>query len=199
MGGALMGVLLAGLAPGLAPTGAGAMAGPGDAAGEKAGATAKAGGAKARAAAPSSPGRAVDRLFEAYRGGSVDRMLAIYTEDVVFEDVAQRHQFQGTEQMRALLGQIMAMHHQVDLREKRRVVQGNVVVVEYEYAGQLNGAVAGQAVGKTGCPDLDYTLPVTSWYEVRGGRIAHQRDFIDLATLMALREKMLAGGADASS
>ena len=73
-------------------------------------------------------------------------------------------------------------------------MHGNVVVVEYDYAGFLNGAVLGQAVGKEGCPDLEYTLPATSWYEVEDGHIVRQRDFIDMATLLELRETLLAGG-----
>jgi limonene-1,2-epoxide hydrolase len=126
-------------------------------------------------------------------------MLDIYSADAVFEDVNQRHHFEGTDRLRALLSRIVAMHHRIDLREKRRVVHGNVVVVEYEYAGFLNGAVLGQSVGKEGCPDLEYTLPATSWYEIENSHIVRQRDFIDMATLLEVRETLLAGGAAATT
>jgi len=139
-----------------------------------------------------SAGEAVDRFFGAYRDGSLERMLASYSADVVFEDVNQRHRFEGTEQMVQLLGGLVAMHHEMDVNEKRRVVSGSTVVVEYDYVGKLNGAVLGQAVGKDDCPDLEYVLPTTSWYEVKDGKIVHQRDFIDLATYQELREQMLA-------
>ena len=113
------------------------------------------------------PGAAVDRFFGAYRNASLAGMLASYAPNAVFEDVNQRHHFEGTEQLTQLLGQLVAMHQEMDVKEKRRVVDGNTVVVEYEYVGTLDGAVLGQSVGKEGCPDLEYALPTTSWYEVR--------------------------------
>ena len=144
--------------------------------------------------ASGTPGDAIDRLFAAYRSGSVEQMLASYTPDALFEDVNQRHHFQGTEQLAQLLGGLVAVHHQMGLKEKRRVVSGDTVVVEYEYVGTLNGAALGQSVGKQGCPDLDYVLPTTSWYEVKNGKITRQRDFIDWATFLELRQTLLAAG-----
>ena len=143
------------------------------------------------------PGEAVDRLFEAYRSESVEGMLSAYAEDATFEDINQRHHFTGTEQLSALLSGIVGMHIRMDLTEKRRAVDGDVVVVEYEYRGQLNGAALGASVGKEGCPDLDYVLPATSWYRVSNGRIAHQKDFIDWATFLDLRQQLLASGTAA--
>ncbi len=147
------------------------------------------------AAARGDAGRVVDRFFEAYRSGSVEGMLALYAPDAVFEDVNQRHRFAGTEQLRAMLGGIVGLHQQIDLREARRVVSGDTVVVEYEYAGRLSGAALSLATGKQGCPDLDYALPATTWYRVKNGRIVHQKDFIDLATFIELQQKAAASHA----
>ena len=144
------------------------------------------------------PGRVVDRFHDAYRNGSVEGMLAVYAPHAVFEDVSQRHHMEGAEALRELLTGIVAVHHEMELKEKRRVIHGNIVVVEYEYAGLLNGAALGQAVGKEGCPDLQYTLPTTSWYEVKGNHITYQKDFIDFATFLELRQQLLAGGAGAA-
>ena len=144
--------------------------------------------------ASGNPGAVIDRLFAAYRAGSVEQMLASYTPDAVFEDVNQRHHFEGTEQLAQLLGGIAAVHHQMGLKEKRRVISGDTVVVEYEYVGTLNGGALGQSVGKQGCPDLEYVLPTTSWYEVKNGKITRQRDFIDWATFLELRQTLLAAG-----
>ena len=142
-----------------------------------------------------NPGKTVDRLFDAYRDGSAERMLAVYSADATFEDINQRHRFTGTEELQAMLNGIVAFHLRMDLEEKRRVVDGETVVVEYEYLGQLNGAALGASVGKEGCPDLDYSLPATSWYRVKNGRIVHQKDFIDWATFLDLRQQMLAAGS----
>ena len=142
-----------------------------------------------------SPGAAVDRLFGAYGDASLERMLASYSPDAVFEDVNQRHHFEGAEQLGQLLGQLVAMHLRMDVKEKRRVIHRNTVVVEYDYVGTLDGAALAQSVGKKDCPDLEYALPTTSWYEVEGGKIVHQRDFVDWATFLELREQMLAAGS----
>ncbi|MDX1389675.1 MAG: nuclear transport factor 2 family protein, partial [Acidobacteriota bacterium] len=142
--------------------------------------------------AGTSPGKAVDALQDAYRNGSVDGMLAAYSADATFEDINQRHRFEGTEQLRLLLGHIVGMHLTMDLVESRRVIDGDTVVVEYEYRGRLDGAALGASVGKEGCPDLEYVLPATSWYTVRGGEIVEQKDFIDWATFLELRQQMLA-------
>ena len=138
----------------------------------------------------------VDRLQAAYRDGSVQRMLAVYAEDATFEDVNQRHLFTGTEQLQAMLSALVSAHLHMDLEETRRVVSGDTAVVEYSYEGQLNGAVLGAAVGKEGCPDLTYEIPVTSWFRVKHGKIVHQKDFLDWATFLDLRQQMLAGGRD---
>jgi hypothetical protein len=97
-----------------------------------------------------NPGQVVDRLFDTYRDGSADGMLAVYAADATFEDINQRHLFTGTEQLQAMLSGIVGLHLRMDLEEKRRVVHGDMVVVEYEYRGQLNGAALGASVGKEG-------------------------------------------------
>ncbi|MCZ6695130.1 MAG: nuclear transport factor 2 family protein [Acidobacteria bacterium] len=148
------------------------------------------------AAAGVDPGMVIDRFYDAYRSGSVEGMLALYAPDAVFEDVNQRHLFTGAEQIRAMLTGIVGLHEVIDLREKRRVTDGDMVVVEYEYAGRLSGAALSQATGREGCPDIDYALPTTSWYRVEGGRIVHQKDFIDLATFMELQQKAAAAHAE---
>ena len=144
------------------------------------------------------PEEAVDRLFSAYREGSVEGMLSAYATNATFEDINQRHHFTGTEHLRAMLTAIVGMHLQMDLEEERRVVDGDMVVVEYEYRGQLNGAALGASVGKHGCPDLEYALPATSWYEVKDGKIINQKDFIDWATFLELRQTLLEQGTAAA-
>ena len=146
------------------------------------------------AVAGKGPGQVVDRLFEAYRNGSVDGMLSAYAEDATFEDINQRHHFTGAEQLEAMLTGIVRMHLRMELEETRRVVDGDMVVVEYEYRGQLNGAALGASVGKEGCPDLEYALPTTSWYTVKNGKIVEQKDFTDWATFLDLRQKLLEAG-----
>ncbi len=153
------------------------------------------------AAAPANSddaGAVVDRFFDAYRAADLMAMLATYSPDAVFEDVAQRHHFEGTEQLQAFLGALVGVHTAMDIREQHRLVDGNRVVVHYLYAGTLSGAAMSLALGKEGCQDTTYEIPVTSWYEVEGGQIVHQTDFIDLATLLEVKQ-LVAGTAGAES
>ncbi len=73
-------------------------------------------------------------------------------------------------------------------------MQGNIVAVEYEYRGEMDGAVLSQISGKQ-CSSIEYSLPATTWFTIEDGRIAHQKDFIDLATLMELQQQIAAGGS----
>jgi len=148
------------------------------------------------AGAAESAGAVVDRFQAAYRDGSAERMLGLYAAEATFEDVNQRHLFTGTEQLQAFLIGLVSVHLEMDLTEVRRVVVGDTVVVESVYTGQLNGAILGRSVGKEGCPDLTYELPVTSWFQVKGGKIVQQKDFLDWATFLELRQQMLAAGKD---
>ena len=147
------------------------------------------------ALAASNPGSVVDRFFTSYRAGDVEGMLTVYADDALFEDIAQRHRYQGTEELRTFLTQTAGVHKEMDLRENRRVVKGNVVAVDYVYTGTLSGAALSQLTGKEGCQDTDYEIPVTSWYVVRDGRIARQTDFIDLATLNEVRAQVAGDAA----
>ena len=141
------------------------------------------------AAAANNPGILVDRLFVSYSSGDVDGMLAVYADDALFEDIAQRHRVQGSEALRDFLAGIFQIHQSMGIDEKRRVVKGNVVTVEYAYTGVLSGAALSQVTGKEDCQDTEYVIPVTSWYEVQDGRVARQTDFIDLASLAEVRER----------
>lgn len=135
----------------------------------------------------------VDRFFEAYRTGHVEPMLRVYAEDAVFEDVAQRHRYAGREELAAFLGQLTAVHLEMDVREKNRLTRDDTVVVEFEYVGVLSGEALSQLTGREGCSDQEYAIPATSWFRIEDGRIASQRDFIDLASLQELQARLTQG------
>lgn len=141
---------------------------------------------------------AVERLYDAYRRGDVAAMLATYTEDALFEDVNQRHRFAGAEQLAVFLETLAQTHTTMDIVVDRQMTDGDTVVVEYRYTGTLSGAALSQALGKQGCPDLDYSLPATSWYRISDGKIADQKDFIDLATLQELQAQAAAAASSAT-
>ncbi len=140
-------------------------------------------------AGEADPAAAVDRYFEAYQAMDLERMIGSFTPDATFVDVAQRHRFEGEEGLRQLLGGLLALHTEMDVEVQRRVVAGNLVAVDYLSRGSLSGEALRAATGKETCRDTTYEIPVTSWFEIDNGRIRHQTDFIDLATLNEVRAK----------
>lgn len=155
-------------------------------------------GAPAQAAVDA--GTVVDRYFDAYRTMDVEGMLAVYAPDAVFVDVAQRHRFAGGDGLRQLFSGLVAIHHDMKLDVRRRVVSGGLVVVDYVYEGTLSGEALRAATGKETCRDTVYRIPVTSWFEVADGRIRTHTDFIDLATLNEVRAEasgVVPAGAEA--
>lgn len=132
----------------------------------------------ATGAAANGPAQLVDDFLSAYRAGDVDKMTAIYAPDVRFSDISQRHELTGREAMRESLGQLTAIHKQLDVEVKRRAVTGDLVTVEVVYTGTLDCA----ALGLPDREDLEYSLPAVLLFEVANGHIASQTDYLDYRT-----------------
>ncbi|MEE8536814.1 MAG: nuclear transport factor 2 family protein [Acidobacteriota bacterium] len=138
---------------------------------------------------------AVDRYFDAYKAMDLEQMVLAYAPDAEFIDVLQRHQVKGTDGLRELLGGLVAVHSEMGIEVQRSVVSGNLVAVDYLYRGTLSGEALKVVTGKETCRDTSYRIPVTTWFEIRGGRIQRQTDFIDLATLNEVKAE--ASGVEA--
>lgn len=132
--------------------------------------------ALASTAAAAGPANVVDDFLSAYRAGDVERMAAIYAEDVRFTDVSQRHEVSGRSAMRESLGNLSAIHKRMDVEVKRRAVSGGLVTVEVVYSGTLDSAALGQP------EDLEYSLPAVLLFEVEDGHIRSQTDYLDFRT-----------------
>jgi len=116
------------------------------------------------------PANEVDRLlsayYEAYRTGTAEELAGFYTDDVVFDDVSQRHHVEGKAPFTEALAGLKNIHVEMNIEEKRRMVSGESVVVEIFYKGTLDCA-------KLGRPDhenLSYALPAVLLLEVSNGR-----------------------------
>lgn len=132
----------------------------------------------ATAAAAAGPAQVIDDFLAAYRAGDVDKMTAIYAEDVRFVDVSQRHELTGREAMRDSLGNLRTIHKEMGVEVKRRAVSGSLVTVEVVYTGTLDSDALGQPEEE----DLVYSLPAVLLFEVENGRIASQTDYLDFRT-----------------
>lgn len=132
--------------------------------------------------AASSSTSDVDRFlpdyYEAYRTGTAEELAVFYTDDVVFDDINQRHHVEGRALFTEALAGLKNIHVEMSVEEKRRMVSGDTVVVEILYKGTLDCA-------KLGRPDhenLSYALPAVLIFEVSNGKIRKQTDYIDYRT-----------------
>jgi steroid delta-isomerase-like uncharacterized protein len=124
----------------------------------------------------------VDRFlsdyYEIYRMGTAEELAAFYADDVVFDDISQRHHFEGRAALTEALAGLKNIHVEMEVEEKRRMISGDSVVVEILYKGTLDCA-------KLGRPDhenLSYALPAVLLFEVSNGKIRRQTDYIDYRT-----------------
>ena len=84
------------------------------------------------------PVHVVEDFLSAYRAADVEKMISIYTEDVRFTDVSQRHEVTGRDGMRESLGRLATIHKQMDVEVKRMAASGGLVTVEVVYSGTLD-------------------------------------------------------------
>ncbi len=132
----------------------------------------------ATGAEANGPAGVVDDFLSAYRAADVEKMTAIYTPDVRFVDVSQRHERTGRDAMRESLSQLTAIHKKMDIEVKRRAVTGDLVIVEVVYSGTLDC----DALGRPDLEDVEYSLPAVLLFEVLDGHISSQTDYLDFRT-----------------
>ncbi len=132
--------------------------------------------------ASSEPANGVDRFlsdyYDAYHAGTAEELAAFYTDDVVFDDISQRHHVEGRASFTDALRGLKNIHVEMSVEEKRRMVSGDSVVVEILYKGTLDCA-------KLGRPDhenLSYVLPAVLLFDFSNGKIRRQTDYIDYRT-----------------
>lgn len=126
--------------------------------------------------------------YAAYRSGSAEELASFYAEDVVFDDVSQRHHVEGKAAFTESLAHLKNIHIEMSVEEKRRVASGGTVSIEILYKGTLDCA-------KLGRPDhenLTYALPAVLLFEISQGKIRKQTDYIDFRTFTETFAKLKA-------
>ena len=114
-----------------------------------------------------SAGEAVTALIKANEARDVDAILAVLTDDVVYENVPMSV-MNGHDEVRGMLGPFAEMAERIEWEVLHQVEQGNVVMNERIDRFWLVG-------GKT------VELRVAGVFEIRDGKIAVWRDYFDLA------------------
>jgi limonene-1,2-epoxide hydrolase len=115
-----------------------------------------------------SPGEAVTALIKANEAKDIDALLAVLTEDIVYENVPMSV-LNGHDEIRAMLTGFLGSAERVEWEVLHQVEQGDVVMNERIDRFWM-------PEGKT------IALRVAGLFEVRDGKVAVWRDYFDLAS-----------------
>jgi steroid delta-isomerase-like uncharacterized protein len=113
--------------------------------------------------------------FAAWNAHDADKVASLYTDDVVYEDVAFGMVAHGHEEMRKMAAGFFASVPDFKLEVVSKTSMGNRGSVEWVFSGTDVGLY------KTG---KKFSVRGASIYELRGGRFSANRDYYDTASLM---------------
>ena len=122
--------------------------------------------------------RLLDELEAAYRAMDVERFVNLFTEDVTQLDVPRRVHIKSRPAWVDQTRKINAAHRSMDRRHRGRVVAGDWVIAEIEWAG----SVRGEALGARG-RDIQYRYTGLGLLQIRDGKIERQILYGDYTTL----------------
>ena len=114
-----------------------------------------------------TPGETVTALIKANEARDIDALLAVVTDDIVYENVPMGV-MNGTEEVRAMLAPFLAGAERVAWEVLEQVEQGDTVMNERVDRFWLVG-------------DHKVELRVAGVFKVRDGKVSVWRDYFDLA------------------
>jgi len=115
-----------------------------------------------------SPGQAVTALIKANEARDIDALLAVLTDDIVYENVPMSV-LNGHDEIRAMLTGFLGSAERVEWEVLHQVEQGDVVMNE--------------RIDRFWMPEnKTIALRVAGLFEVRDGKVAVWRDYFDLAS-----------------
>ena len=115
-----------------------------------------------------SPGEAVTALIKANEARDIDALLAVLTDDIVYENVPMSV-LNGHDEIRAMLTGFLGSAERVEWEVLHQVEQGDVVMNE--------------RIDRFWMPEnKTIALRVAGLFEVRDGKVAVWRDYFDLAS-----------------
>ena len=116
-----------------------------------------------------------DQSFAAWNAHDPDKVVAFYTEDVVYEDVTFGEVAHGREELKKLAAGFFAAVPDMKLETVSVSQHGNDGSVEWVFSGTDVGLF------KTG---KKFSVRGASRYQLRGGKVSSNKDFYDAATIM---------------
>lgn len=117
----------------------------------------------------------VQQWIAAWNSHDPDKMLPLFTDDVVYEDVAFGEVSHGKTELRKFVAEEYEGVPDLELKLDRANFQGNHGTIEWTFTGTDKG------VFKTG---KKFSVRGVSVIDLRDGKIARNLDFYDSATLM---------------
>jgi steroid delta-isomerase-like uncharacterized protein len=117
----------------------------------------------------------VQQAFAAWSAQDPDKVVAYYTEDVVYEDVAYGAVNHGRVELRKFAAGFMEAVPDLKLEMVSSSIHNGHGVAEWVLSGTDKGLY------KTG---KKFSVRGASVFEMRGGKCSSNRDFYDLATIM---------------
>lgn len=109
---------------------------------------------------------------------NMDRLLASYTDDVVYEDPGIGLALRGKEQIRAFAQPYFDAFPDLKAIITSTVISGNRAASEWRFTGTQTGDLPGM-------PAANQQMDVrgASVYQFEGGKIKHKVDYLDWATV----------------
>jgi steroid delta-isomerase-like uncharacterized protein len=133
--------------------------------------------------------RIVTRWAAAWNSGSPDRMAALFTADGVYEDLAFQTTFRGPEGVATWVSITTRSIRDARVEVLDAFRRGDRVAVRWTFSGRDTGAFAPGLPPTAGA----FSVPASSLFELRGGKLRRVTDFYNLADL--LRQVGLPAGA----
>lgn len=117
----------------------------------------------------------VQKSFAAWNAHDAEKVASLYADDVIYEDVAFGLTARGHAEMRKMAAGFFASVPDLKLEVVRHTSMGDRGSVEWVFSGTDVGLY------KTG---KKFSVRGASVYELRGGKLASNRDYYDSASIM---------------
>ena len=132
-------------------------------------------GIAARSSDSSSEKKAIERLFAAWNSRDADKLVAAFSDDVVYEDVAAGQINRGKDEVRKWAAGAFADIENFKLEVVRSSYYKGGGTVEWIWSGTDKGLF------KTG---KSFSVRGVSVIEVRGGKVSSYKEYYDFSTVM---------------
>jgi steroid delta-isomerase-like uncharacterized protein len=129
-----------------------------------------------------------EKWIAAWNSHDPDKMLSLFTDDIVYEDVAFGEVSHGSAELRKFAASEFDGVPDLELKRLRADIHGGHGTIEWTFSGTDKG------VFKTG---KKFSVRGVSVIEMRNGKISRNLDFYDVATIMRQVGQLPVTAADA--